>query len=546
MFKQLELEAMTWKRESLQKQALLDDLECKNLTNSFVLSTRSQATHQLHPAIPALLELGNQIDQPDVVYQGSRILDGHTLFFHLLRGQDTTRDNYTIHFIAYEPSTAQEDILTFYASDIIRLIAEGEKYLMQPKHEPLTQELISILFTTLAVGFKNGSFYLVEKGIAEAERSAPKTKTTSLFHGSMLLQYQDTKESIPVALCINEIHASALCEVWSLEIHATSIDEEWSCIVSMDQVCKICPDLINYKPHEATLWHNEHRINVNAVVLAPLFKTLVLKALPENQKYELVSTLQIMPPPLMDSQPDIIDSKVKLKKDWNQPLSYRGLKTINGTCYYLTMRELWDGRVLIEISLYDSYTDKLVTKTFEEQQLLPFIHCVAALQPISTPVKLQAGISAQIRPAIIRLLPHALILDTKNNSLKLDPLQLQSSLPPKYSLPTKSISFEHQGRPLSTEYLPAQSDVIVENVIPRLLSVLHQHHQTRGVRLRDKSLAIVQVFGYKLTEGGTSSFYSLLKLTRISAKGIDDPRWLVVQRDIPIAFVIQLWCPLRL
>ncbi|OQR90500.1 hypothetical protein ACHHYP_05470 [Achlya hypogyna] len=556
---QMELEVATWKREAQQKQAALDDW-AKRGTSPFSYSFSSDVdARHVHPVIPALLE--RAVGSPDVVFQGTRLVDGHSLFFHVVRGLHT--DSFALHFVAYEPTTAQEDVVTFYSPDVTRLVHEGDKYLLQASDMPLTLELVELLFATLAVGFKNGTFVLVERGTAEAERRAPPVTTTPIFRGSMLLRQADVQATpLPVALVINEVSGTAFSDVWSLDVHAAAVDDEreWRCVVGMEHVCYVCPGLASYRPRDGNAWRLHHRMDANAVVLAPLLKTFVLLPTPAGD-YELTSTLLVMAgkestgtaPGATPEAPQPLAPPRPTSPADDRPILHRTLKTIGGAVYYVTLRELWDAGVILEASLYDTHTDALVQQTFEAHKLMVIAHCAVALHP-GRPIALNAGIPARLRSVLAPLLVHALELGT-DGTLALTPQLIPRHLSFEKALPTHRIVVPMPpqlndynrcvvglppGRDVDVEVLDGQRGSVLEDALPRLFLLLRRHRRPTAARLRGGSVALVHVLDPTDELSTTEqAFFYVVKAVDVCCR----VSWLVVQRDLPLEFVLQLWRP---
>ncbi|EQC33245.1 hypothetical protein SDRG_09228 [Saprolegnia diclina VS20] len=555
MLQEMELEAITWKREAMQKQATLDEYAKRGLVSTSMALTSGSTLHQVDPAIPRLLEHAH--GTPDVVFNGSFVVDGHSLFFHVVRERIT--QGLALHFVAYEPKTAQEDVLTFFASDISRLVVDGDKYLLQPSEPSLIAELVDRLFRTLAVGFKNGSFVLVERGTAEASAAAMPVRTTPIYRGSLHLQ------GTPLTLVVNEVCASAFTDVWSLQICASSVEDEreYVCSIAMEHVLRVCPSLVSYKPNDAQQWRLGHRIDANALILSPLFKTLVLAPTLDGHG-ALLSTLTSATPLVDDGIPATNEPAMttttsrphapKVPSAADRPLVLRTLLTLRGTLYYLTLRELWDASVLLEVSLYDSFTDNIVQATFDVHALRPVIQCALALHPYPHPLtRLETGLPPPLRPVLAQLLPMALDLPPSTQTLTLAPATLARNVAMTNTvLPTTIVIVslsETEMALLGVPQLPlrievvTQGDSLVEAALGRLLPLLRRHGPPIAHRLCTGAHVLVRVYEPSAVSSTRDkpSFYHVLRATRIDEACTS--HWLVVQRDLPLAFVLGLWRP---
>ncbi|KDO31200.1 hypothetical protein SPRG_03818 [Saprolegnia parasitica CBS 223.65] len=543
LLQQMELEAMRWKREAMQKQAALDEYAKRGLASTSMALTQGSMLHQVDPAIAELLEHAH--GTPDVVFNRALVVDGHSLFFHVVRGP--IAHGLALHFVAYEPRTAQEDVLTFFAPDISRLLVDGDKYLLQPSEPSLIAELVDRLFLTLAVGFKNGTFVL-----------AMPVTTTPIYRGSLHLQ------GTPLTVVVNEVCASAFTDVWSLQVRASSIEDEreWVCSIAMEQVLRVCPSLVSYKPNEARQWRLAHNIDANALILSPLFKTLVLTPTPDGHGV-LASTLTGTTPLVDDTiaanapattitttlQPPALHPNAPSAAD--RPLMLRTLLTLRGTLYYLTLRELWDASVLLDVSLYDSFTDNILQATFDVRALGPVIQCALALTPLPHPLgRLETGIPPPLRPVLAQLLPLALDLSPSTQTLTLAPATLARNVAlTNKVLPTHVVTVSLSETEMAPLGVPLRIEVLTHDAsladaaLGRLLPLLRRHGPPIAQRLCTGAHALVRLYEPSAVSSTRDkpSFYHVLRATTMDRECTS--AWLVVQRDIPLAFVLALWRP---
>ncbi|CAK4761639.1 hypothetical protein LEN26_003877 [Aphanomyces euteiches] len=506
--KQVQMEALAWKKEAMLKQTLLEETQAIKA-----------ATTASDSAIARLLDFSHHV--PDVVFHGARILDGQTLLVQVVRQCEP----FALHFVAYEGTTAQEDMVSFYADDIAQVVVDGDKYILQPQETKLVTELVERLFASLTVGFKNGTFYLLQRcndGVHEDN-----TAKICIYRGSLSLS------GMALSVVVNELYRSAFAEdVWSLEITATSpTDErEWSCNVSMDQVCRVCPHFQTYQPHTAKDAPLHTLIDANEELLQPLLRTLAF-----NDKDELVSTLTSIPnepkPPPASAPHDPDNVPPPAPRAVPTALVHRALKTIRGVVYYLTLRELWDAHVLVEATLLDAYKDSLLVHKWNEADLISLLLCAAPHFPTQTSFK--HGIDAGVRQTLVLCITSA--MDVVDNRIELN-----------YTALAKRLAGPHgvlHVNPITVGANELQVDVagpLDPSVVDAAVHSIKYPQAIQGVRLRDRSFGLLRLY----RRSSVQQVAYVVKLVQLSASSdVVSTAWLVADHRLPLEFTLALWSP---
>ncbi|KAF0685519.1 Aste57867_22611 [Aphanomyces stellatus] len=523
--KQVQMEALTWRKEAMHKAAML--------TEYGVLGHATTATSATALVVSKLLDLNCRppASSPDLVLHGARVVDGVPLLLHVAR----TLDPFALHVVAYDGPTAQEDSVSFFADDITRLVCDGDKYLLQPTDAHVVAELVDLLVETLAVGYKNGTFFLVERAgttLPLPANDADSTTRVCIYRGSARLPGDC---AAPVSLVVNELYRTAFAASWSLEILAVAIDDdgeplEWCCRLSMDQVGLACPHFLSCAPHDATHTTLDHRIDANDLLLQPLLRTLAIQ---QNTLVSSLSAVPRAPPPLVlqgSAAPAVATSILAAT---TTALTHRSLVTIRGLTYYLTLRERWDARVLVDVSLVDAVGDRHVDATFDDAMLATLVRCADAMLLAPTQASFVQGIQVDVRPTLVDCFRRA--LDVVDGVVVLSFAALarrRVAVQPQ----TQLVALPVAGSDSTTRDVELLGDVD-EEAAPAALANRRLAHVVRGLRLRDRSFGLVRVCR---TRPPAAATVDVVTCMRVGGAVVST---LLVDNRLPLDFVLELWAP---
>ncbi|RHY33842.1 hypothetical protein DYB32_001359 [Aphanomyces invadans] len=471
--------------------------------------------------------VSDRVLPPHVVFHGGRVIDGHSLQLHVVH----SKDPYAFHVVGYDSSTAQEDMVSFFLDDLHRLLPH-RTFFDAPATPAQLADLVNALCGHLAVGFKNGTFFLVERPPSAAPPHGnddyPSRKVT-LYRGN------GTVSGHYVSVVVNELYRSGFMETWSLEVLALSVADEieWSTYMSMDQVARICPHFESYVPHEAKGHSLPHLVDANELLLQPLLETLAIDSHGHLVSLAIPSFDALPPSQVFSTTPSVAATAASpppLPASPSMAFRHDSLTSIQGTLYYLTLRELWDGTALLQASLFDAYQDALVVHTWNESDLLALMHCASVLDPpLAAQFTFQQGIDVDVRPTLAQLVTGALhVAPGKQLELRYD--QLARSLRPSMALRRTSMSIPDSSADIDVVGPVNEADA------HRTLGQLTYPRSARGLRLRDGSFALAKVY---CTKSAPQKAY-VVKLTQLSAAAVT---WLVVYHRLPLEFVLAMWMP---
>ncbi|RHZ20911.1 hypothetical protein DYB37_002941 [Aphanomyces astaci] len=498
-------------------------------------SATSTLTSTQVPLISKLLDLNyahgvsDRVAPPHVVFHGGRIIDGHALQLHVVHSADP----FAFHVVAYESASAQEDIVSFFVDDLQRLLPRHGSFNTTTPMTPCQMaDLINVLCDHLAVGFKNGTFVLVERSPSSGrnveEHGASGGGRVPMEQGEKVCLYRGnaTISGNYVSVVVNELYQRGFIGAWSLEVLALSVvDEvEWSACFSVDQVSTLCPHFYAYTPHEAKGLALAHLVDANQVLLQPLLRTLEIDVHDQLVSSTIPRTSDatasvLSPPPASSFASPVIPSTPPSKA-----FRHHALTSIQGKLYYLTLRELWDGTALVQASLFDAYHDTLAVHTWREPDLLAVMHCAAVLG-MPSQLSFQQGIELAVRPTLAHLVTASLNMTIQNQvELRFD--LMARSLGPSAHLCRTSISMPDNS---------AEVDVVgpvKEADVHRTLTQITYPQAARGQRLRAGTFALVKVYCPPAAKA------YVVKLMRLEAAASTDI--LVVYHRLPLEFVLAL------
>ncbi|ETW01202.1 hypothetical protein H310_06793 [Aphanomyces invadans] len=535
--KQVQMEALAWKKEALHRQAMLAEAASARMTHPEMTSPAMTWNAAMSSAqgsmIAKLLDLNythgvsDRVLPPHVVFHGGRVIDGHSLQLHVVH----SKDPYAFHVVGYDSSTAQEDMVSFFLDDLHRLLPH-RTFFDAPATPAQLADLVNVLCGHLAVGFKNGTFFLVERPPSVAP---PHGNDDYPSHKVTLYRGNGTVSGHHVSVVVNELYRSGFMETWSLEVLALSVADEieWSTYMSMDQVARICPHFESYVPHEAKGHSLPHLVDANELLLQPLLETLAIDSHGHLVSLAIPSFDALPPSQVFSTTPSVAATAASpppLPASPSMAFRHDSLTSIQGTLYYLTLRELWDGTALLQASLFDAYQDALVVHTWNESDLLALMHCASVLDPpLAAQFTFQQGIDVDVRPTLAQLVTGALhVAPGKQLELRYD--QLARSLRPSMALRRTSMSIPDSSADIDVVGPVNEADA------HRTLGQLTYPRSARGLRLRDGSFALAKVY---CTKSAPQKAY-VVKLTQLSAAAVT---WLVVYHRLPLEFVLAMWMP---
>lgn len=255
-----------------------------------ILSSSALKYHSLacDGGVPGILQRATQL------YYGSRAVNDQVLMLQILYEDERTpqtahsqqdcqmdafgNESFRMHFVCYEPCTAQDDFLTFQLHDIKRLVPDHENYLAcyaDRKRERL-QELAELLFTHVHAGYKNGHLVITEIPTLTASaiqslggsnyRESDQRREVTIYRATRYVALQGTKGEengvVLAELVANEVCAASTSELWWLEIRALVLEfdglidlEESEFVTKVDshQLRSLCLHFGSYRPSESMI-----------------------------------------------------------------------------------------------------------------------------------------------------------------------------------------------------------------------------------------------------------------------------------------------------
>ncbi|GAB9474573.1 hypothetical protein Gpo141_00011693 [Globisporangium polare] len=281
------------RRAQLQVTNLKAERDAQQQQLEQILSSSALKYHSLacDGGVPGILQRGTQL------YYGSRVVNDQVLMLQILyederaplqtahsRSQQESlqmdacgNELFRMHFVCYEPFTAQDDFLTFQLRDIKRLVPDPENFLAcyaDRKRERL-QELAEILFTYVHAGYKNGHLVITE--IPTSTTSAVQSlggsgyegndqrREVTIYRATQFMNLQGTAGGsecvvVLVELVVNEVCAASTSQLWWLEIRALVLEsdglvdsEQSELVTKVDshQLRSLCSYFGSYRPSES-------------------------------------------------------------------------------------------------------------------------------------------------------------------------------------------------------------------------------------------------------------------------------------------------------
>lgn len=409
-----------------------------------ILSSSALKYHSLacDGGVPGILQRATQL------YYGSRVVNNQVLMLQILYEDERTpqtahsqnnqmdafgNEAFRMHFVCYEPFTAQDDFLTFQLRDIKRLVPDHEKYLAcyaDRKRERL-QELAELLFTHVHAGYKNGHLVLTEiptmstsaiqslggSGYEESDR-----REVNIYRATRFMTLQGAGESAVVLaeLVVNEVCAAATSELWWLEVRALVLEtdglvdsEELEFVTKVDlhQLRSLCSRFGSYRPSESMRngcgvnksTATSELSNIHEELLEPVLSKLKIVTnrggveelhgtanSDPDSRIQLVLDLSIATKAVSSEDSpsgelgssrselltntvdgDIACTAVALQNDVSESvLDHRCIVNISDVYYCVRIQEIWDAELMLEIIMEDPETLSKFHRIVRESELV--------------------------------------------------------------------------------------------------------------------------------------------------------------------------------
>ncbi|EEY56615.1 uncharacterized protein PITG_10162 [Phytophthora infestans T30-4] len=389
-------------RVSRERDAISEQLEQ-------VLSSHAIKYHSLGASggVPGILKRSTQLTK------GSRTIGDQLLLVQVLYEEseqpEDSEDGFSIHFVAYESRSAQDDYLTFYLRDIQRLVPTHESYL--DRHSVRRRErlkaLAELLVSHVHAGFKNGHLVLAETCGSEAAIQFPGEQVTALqeqqntqhvtvYRGTRYISVAgDEFNDVALSeLTVTEAFAAATPQIWWLEVRAVLLgyegrdNEALSAKVDLRQLLTFCSTFASYRPSERHDSNQEdpELFAVHEELLEPLFSNLQVVSDAGG-----VVTLEVirvddeqrpsMSEPLsrqrlsVEIQDTAQEEECAVAPGISAPstLTYQSVVNVGDVFYYIRLQELWDGELLLDITMDDPDTQQHFHCVLHEPQLAKLV-----------------------------------------------------------------------------------------------------------------------------------------------------------------------------
>ncbi|POM78406.1 Hypothetical protein PHPALM_4062 [Phytophthora palmivora] len=383
-----------------------------------VLSSHAIKYHSLGATggIPGILKRSTQLTN------GSRMVSAQLLLLQVLYEEteqpEDPDDEFSVHFVAYEPRSAQDDYLTFYLRDIQRLIPNHDSYLARHsvRRRERLEALSELLLNHVHAGYKNGHLVLVETSGPEAATQLPQeqlaaqqeqqqSQRVSVYRGTRGTRYlevvgSDDEEIMLAELNVTEAFAAATSQVWWLEIRAVILgctgdcdSESLTIKVDLRQLLSFCPTFGSYRPsqsHGGSINDDSELFAVHEALLEPLFDSLriVFSQAGGTARLEVITVDDSRPSMSVETQ----HRKQSLSVENKEKLAFKGMEeersaivprttpvpstlthqtvvNVGDVFYCVRLQELWDGELLLDVTMDDPETQHHFHLVLHEPQL---------------------------------------------------------------------------------------------------------------------------------------------------------------------------------
>ncbi|RLN02199.1 hypothetical protein BBJ28_00001264 [Nothophytophthora sp. Chile5] len=423
-------EALRHKTEALMVRALLaeQNLQAAQLETERMRQERDAARSQREQGLSGHALQGQTLDVadgvPSILKRGttlsnsSRLIAGHLLMLQVLyeENQDSEDpdDGFSVHFVAYEPRSAQGDVLTFRLRDVQRLVPNHESSLTpqsQHRHEQL-QELVELLVKHVHAGYRDGRLVLTEASGSEAitrllqeqleaQQEQHRIQQVTVYRGTRYLDVLGAagREDVVLAdLSVTEAFTPATSQIWWLEVRVVALigkgeAESLVAKVDPDQLLTLCPPFASYRPSESFdsgKGDEAELFAVHEALLDPLFSHLRVICYASGVFKLEVNGLEAESRPSSGSstssynqrrrttEPQHGNEEVEETQTEVAPrqktrevstLTHRCVVKVDDVFYCVRLRELWDGELLLDITMDDPETQRRFHCVLNEPQL---------------------------------------------------------------------------------------------------------------------------------------------------------------------------------
>ncbi|KAK1938185.1 hypothetical protein P3T76_009335 [Phytophthora citrophthora] len=370
-----------------------------------VLSSSALKYHSLGATggIPGILERSTSLTN------GSRMISDQLLILQVLYEEveepEDPEDGFSVHFVAYEPRSAQDDFLTFHLRDIQRLVPNHDSYLARHsvRRRERLESLVELLLNHVHAGYKNGHLVLAETSGPEAATRLPReqlmaqqnqhqTQHVTVYRGTRYFScLGDENDPVLVELTVSEAFAAATSQVWWLEVRAVLLDdyekEEMAAKVDLRQLVSFCPTFASYRPtqsHEGNS-NDPELFAVHELLLEPLFDSIrVVTEAGTPSKLEVIDIESVSLPSTSGEpqyrQPRLsvenqAEEKMTTVVDLSVPstLTHQSVVNVGDVFYCVRLQELWDGELLLDITMDNPETQQHFHRVLHEPQLIQLV-----------------------------------------------------------------------------------------------------------------------------------------------------------------------------
>ncbi|KAG3115892.1 hypothetical protein PI124_g7336 [Phytophthora idaei] len=385
-------------RVSRERAAICEQLEQ-------VLSSHAIKYHSLGASggIPGILKRSTPLTN------GSRMVSDQLLLLQVLYEEteqpEDPDDGFRIHFVAYEPRSAQDDFLTFYLRDIQRIIPNHESYLA--RHSVRRRErlgaLAELLLSHAHAGYKNGHLVLAETSGPEAATRFPgeqltalqeqqQTQQVTVYRGTRYLSVigNENNDAVLAELSVTEAFAAATSQVWWLEVRAVLLGcegcDSLPTKVDLRQLLTFCSTFASYRPSQRHDGNNDdpELFAVHEELLEPLFHNLrVVCEAGGAAKLELIGVDEEKPSVEPQNQRrlsvenQIIEQEeetaMTLPTSTPSTLTHQSAVNVGNVFYCVRLQELWDGELLLDVTMDDPETQHHFHRVLYEPQLAKLV-----------------------------------------------------------------------------------------------------------------------------------------------------------------------------
>jgi len=393
---QLEKERVCRERDATQEQL------------EQVLSSHAIKYHSLGATggIPGILKRSTQLSS------GARLLNDQLLLLQVLYEEaEEPDDGLSVHFVAYEPRSAQDDFLTFHLRDIQRLVPNHDSFLAQHsvRRRERLEALAELLLAHVHAGYKSGHLVLAETSGPEAATRLPReqlaaqqeqqhTQQVTVYRGTRYLSLVggDGEDAVLAELNVAEAFAVATSQVWWLEVRAVALGCEsgWgsaSLTVTVDLrlLLTFCSTFGSYRPSQSHAGNSDdpELFAVHETLLEPLFGSLQIVVESGAARLEVVGAGDESRPSTsveptrsrrlsVESQ-DAVSTALERESDavkrTPSTLTHQCVVNVGKVFYCVRLQELWDGELLLDVTMDDPETQQHFHRVLHESQLAKLV-----------------------------------------------------------------------------------------------------------------------------------------------------------------------------